>query len=608
MRVGLRGKLAWGFGGLLGVLLALALAGIFWLSRLGSSVEVILRENFRSVLAAEQMKESLERMDSGALFSLTGDPEQGRALADLHGPRFEEALDLELSNITLPGERARAEEVGRLYRRYRADLDGVLDTARPEGERRRLYYGALLPCFTEIKGLADEILTMNQQSMAQASVRARHLAATARRQMVLALVLGAVVAAACVAFLGGAFLGPLGRLTASAQQIERGDYELVLEPRSDDEIGRLAEAFNSMARRLRALRRSDRARLVRAQRISQLTIDSLPDAVAVLTPEGEVELANRAATALVGLAPGEPVPPGHRPWVEPLLEEAERAGRVEARGGYEGALQVFGDGGERFLLPQAVAIRDAELGLVGTTIILVDVTELRRLDAMKSSLVATASHELMTPLTSLSMALHILLEEEVGPLERQQSELLVGARDDAERLRRILEGLLDVSRLESGRGALEPADLAAAALVGDAVEPLRAAFDDKGVELAVVTPPEGLRVPADRTRASLVLTNLLTNALKHTPAGGRVEVTTAAAAGGGARFAVADSGSGIAPEHLGRVFDRFFRVPGEAGPGAGLGLAIAREIVLAHGGAMGVESEPGRGSRFWFELPAAAAG
>ncbi len=607
LRPGLRGKLALGFGGLLLVLLALALAGITWVSRLGGSIEVILRENFRSVLAAQDMKESMERMDSGALFSLTGDPDQGKTLAAVFGDRFEKALALERSNITLPGERERAEAIRRLYGEYRAVLATVLDTARPEAERRGTYYSALLPRFQEIKRLADEILDMNQDNMAQASVRARHLAATARQQMFLALVLGAVLAVGCVLFLGRAILRPLGRLIASTREIERGNYELVIAAPSRDELGQLAEAFNAMARRLRALRRSDQARLARAQRLSQLTIDSLPDAVALLTPEGEVELANRTAASLLGFQPAQPVPAEHRSWVRPLLEEATRFGEVQERRGYGRALQLFPQGVERFLLPQAVAIRDADLGLVGVTLILVDVTELRRLDAMKSSLVSTVSHELMTPLTSLSMALHILLEEKLAPLAPEQTGLLLDAREDAERLRRILEGLLDVSRLEGGGAGLALEAVPPAELVEEAVGPLRPAYADKGVALAAEPDRNLPPVLADRTRASLVLTNFLTNALKHTPAGGQVRIQAAPTAAGAVRFTVADTGRGIPAELQARVFERFYRVPGEQDPGAGLGLAIAREIVEAHGGAIGVESEPGEGSRFWFELPAAGS-
>lgn len=606
VKLRLRTKLAVAFGGLLVVMLAVAAGAIVWSARLGESIHVILSENFRSVLAAQDMKESLERMDSGALFSLTGDPQQGRTLIEAYDPRFQAALDLELSNLTLPGERERAERIAVLYERYETALTAVLDGTRPIAARRESYYGELLPRFQEIKRLADEILDMNQRNMSEASVRAGYLAATARHQMVLALVVGTALAVFCVAFLARSIVQPLARLTESAHQIEQGHYELVVEPTTRDEIGQLAEAFNSMASRLRALRRTDQARLSMVQRVSQLTINSLPDGVFLLDPALVVELANREARELLGITPGEALPTSHREWIGPLVEEASRLGGVQTRGSYERAVQIFHGGRERFFLPQAVAIRDAELGVVGVTVILVDVTDLRRLDAMKSNLVSTVSHELMTPLTSLSMALHILLGERVGALSPEQTELLVSAREDADRLRQILEGLLDVSRLESGASGLELAHTSLAELVERAVAPVRSAFRDKGVALELEPPDGDVRVVADRARAALLLGNLLTNALKHTPAGGSVTVVSRALDAQRAEISVRDTGTGIRAEYQERVFDRFFRVPGETEHGAGLGLAIAQEIAEAHGGRLWLDPDAGPGATFRFEIPRAA--
>jgi signal transduction histidine kinase/HAMP domain-containing protein len=603
--MGLRAKLALGFGGLLLVLLAISAAGLSWLGRLGSSADVILRENFSSVLAAQEMKDAMERLDSGALFALTGNAAEGRELQAANATRFEQALELEKSNITLPGEGEKAAQLEVEYRGYRQVLEAILDDARPLDERRARYYDELLPRFQRIKGLADDILGMNQDNMVEASDRARRLASRARRQMILAMVAGSVLALAGVALLGRAILVPLQRLTASAGDIERGNYELVLEPPSRDELGQLAVAFNAMARRLRDLRRTDQARLLRAQRLSQLTIDSLPDLVVLFTPEGDVELANRAAMTTLGVRAGQPAPESVRPWLTPLLAEVGRSGAVRPSDGYQRSLQLFVGGVERFYLPNAIAIHDADLGWVGVTVVLADVTELRRLDAMKSDVVSTVSHELMTPLTSLSMALHIVLEEKVGPLEPAQVELLVGARQDSERLRRILEGLLDVARLEGGGVKLDLESMEPEALLRETLEPMRPMFDDHQVTLQAAVDPATPRVRADRMRAGVALENYLTNALKHTPPGGSVRVTVDGAAEGKVRFTVADSGPGIAPEHQGRVFERFFRVPGGRDPGTGLGLAIVREVIEAQGGKVGCSSEPGAGASFWLELPAA---
>jgi NtrC-family two-component system sensor histidine kinase KinB len=225
---------------------------------------------------------------------------------------------------------------------------------------------------------------------------------------------------------------------------------------------------------------------------------------------------------------------------------------------------------------------------------------------MKSGLLSVVSHELKTPLTSIRMASHLLLEERVGPLNNKQTELLMAARDDADRLQKIIEDLLDMGRLESGGVKLDLRPESPEKLVTDAVNPLESSFHDKGVHLEIDVPADAPMVLADAQRIEHVFTNLLTNALKFTNPGGRVRVfiepeETVV------RFVVEDTGIGIPQEHLGRVFERFFRVPRNQPPGAGLGLAIAKEIVEVHGGSMAVRSTEGEGSRFSFALPCAEA-
>jgi len=606
--LGLRGKLVLGFGGLLALLTIVGVQSIVWLSRLGGSVDVLLRENYDSVVACQQMKEALDRMDSGALFALAGDPERGRQLAAANAPLFVKALDLELRNITLPGEGPAAFRIRDLYAAYPPLLREVLDAGRPLDARRAAYFRRLLPLFQQIKQAADQVQQMNQDNMVLANHRARALAARASRRMLALLVLGAALAVGFVLFLSRAILLPLSRLTQSVREVEHGNIDLVVPVVSKDEIGELAAAFNAMAGRLRELRRSSRARLLRAQQTSQLAIDSLPDAVAVFSPDLRVELANRTAVSTLGLRPGEPVPPRHADWLPHLLQETARSGTLPDRG-YEAARQIFHDGQERFYLPHAVAVRGADGQLAGITLILSDITNLRRIDEMKSGLLSTVSHELRTPLTSLQMALHVLLDERVGGLTPQQTELLVAARDDAERLRTILVNLLEIARYEAGGQQLHFEPVPSRDLVEMSLAPLRSAFEDHGIRVSVAIAPAAPKVLADPARAPLALGNLLQNALQHTPAGGTVAVQVEPE-DDGVRFSVADSGPGIPQEYLGRVFDRFFQVPGSQG-GAGLGLAIAKEIVQAHGGRIGVESHDGgnggSGATFRFTLPAAPA-
>jgi signal transduction histidine kinase len=215
------------------------------------------------------------------------------------------------------------------------------------------------------------------------------------------------------------------------------------------------------------------------------------------------------------------------------------------------------------------------------------------------------SHELKTPLTGLRMAVYLLLEQNVGALTPQQRELLEGARDDSDRLLRILDNLLDLARLEAGAAGLERREVRVGALVDDIASEAVSFVDAAGqkLEVSIDAETKASRVNVDVGRLRHVFINFLTNASKYSAAETTIMLKTEIAPLNFVRFAVRDEGVGIPPEAVSHVFDRFYRVPGQTQLGVGLGLAIAREIVIAHGGTIACTSEVGRGTEFSFMLP-----
>ena len=402
-------------------------------------------------------------------------------------------------------------------------------------------------------------------------------------------------------FTGRWILRPIHRLIRSADEIRRGNLDLVVAADSRDEIGHLSEAFNTMAASLREFRRTDQAKLLRVQRATQQAFDSLPDAIAVIDAEGRVEVATESARTVFGLKPGVAV--GDLPfgWMADLWRDARQEGRKACLDGQR-SIQRFVEGKERYYQPEAVPILDNERLTTGVILVLKDVTQLRQQDEIKRGVVRTVSHQLNTPLTSVRMAIHLLLGEKVGALNEKQAELLMSAREDSDRLHEILDSLLDLSRFESGKAQMEFKALSPRSIVADAVEPVRRTAQDRGLALQIDVPGDLPDVWADTTRIGHVFDNLLSNALKHTSPGGRIALT-AEADDAWVRFHVSDTGEGIPAAFLTRVFEPFFRVPGRVNEtGAGLGLAIVKEIVEAHGGAVDVESREGEGSTFTFTL------
>jgi two-component system, NtrC family, sensor histidine kinase KinB len=598
----LRQKLSLGLAGLLGIILIIGCQSIVLLSQLGASIDVILRENYRSVVACQEMKEALERIDSGVLFLLLG--YQGKGLEQIRANEsdYEKALRVELNNITLPGEGEKAHKLQKLFGRYKSTVKDATDLNLPTDVRRANYFAKLLPLFEQIKTTADEVLQMNQRNMGDANDSARHRAASAIHRMYFLLIVGVMVAGAFIFFVGRWVLRPITHLIVSANDIKAGNLDLVVKTESRDEIGQLSEAFNSMAESLRQVRRTREARLAQIQYAVRQAFTSLPDPVAVVDLDGQVQVATEAAQSIFGLRPNAQIQSLSLDWVVELFRGALMNGMSVEPNGNQPPIQCFINGDERYFRPKAVPILDREKTVTAVMIVLSDITQQRQQDDLKRGVISTVSHQLKTPLTSIRLAVHLLLGEDLGGLTERQAEVLIAAEEDAERLHRILEGLLDIGRIEAGKAHINFQSVSPHLLASDAMEPFRSACQDRGLSLVMKLPDDLPEVWVDPTRVSHVFANLLSNALKYTGPGGTITLSGEADEQY-IRFSVSDTGKGISQRYLQTVFEEFFRIPDqETGSGIGLGLAIAKEIVEAHGGTITVASGEAEGSTFTFSL------
>lgn len=603
---GLRAKLWIGFGGLLLILLLVSALSIVVLTRYSQALERVFRENYNSAVYCQQMNQSLDELNARAQRMLWSDVEGELLPAEASAIlQFESNLNHQVGNVTLPGERELTDRLATLWGQYkgeyrRFDSAGVAD-------RRQMYSRELLGRYDELKRVAERVAGMNMSNMVSVDGNVKRTLLSVRRALLVLLIVGIALAASLVAAVGATILRPLHALIRAARQIETGNLELNVPVNSRDEIGQLIEAFNAMASRLRELRRHDDARLARTQRTTQLAIDSLPDAVLVISPDGQIEIANQTAGRHFGITPGTCVCDLRLRWLSELHERVKSTRQPFEPEGYKSAIQLFDAGKERFLLPRAEPMLDDRGELIGITVILVDVTALRHADELKSGLVSTVSHELRTPLTALRMAVLMLDEQNVGALTGKQTTLLRTARAQSERLYQIIDNLLDMSRIESGRAQFEFRRTAPAQIVQAAIEPFRQALAEKKVDLEVDLPDLLPDVAADVTYVGHALGNLLSNALKFTPAGGRVRVA-ASLDTDSVVFVVSDTGPGIPEDCAGRIFEKFFRLPRQSGPaGIGLGLAIAKEIAEAHGGRVSFQNRQGGGAEFRLSLPCSPA-
>jgi signal transduction histidine kinase len=435
----------------------------------------------------------------------------------------------------------------------------------------------------------------------QTAVRAGQMVATTERVLSTAIV-GAFLLSILVAWwLATSLLTPIKALTASAVAVGEGDLGRTVPALSRDELGQLARSFNQMAAKLRTYREAVQARVLRTQRTMEATLTSVPDPVFVVGRDGTHEVRNPAAEQIArspDFADGLPLA------LAGPLAQVLASGEHYLPTDYGCVVALHVGREDRYYLPRILAIGDTLTEFKGAAVVLQDVTKFRLLDDAKTNLVGTVSHELKTPLTSLRMAVYLLLEQNMGKLDEQQRELLEGARDDADRLLRILDSLLDLARLEAGASAMERREVTLRQLIEDIAAEARVFTEAAGQSLALRCTPEvgQIRLSVDPERLRHVFINLLTNASKYSPPDGVITLSADAPVDF-VRFAVIDAGPGIPTEALTHVFDRFYRAPGQTKTGAGLGLAIAREIVIAHGGTIGCNSTVGQGTEFYFLLP-----
>jgi signal transduction histidine kinase/HAMP domain-containing protein len=595
--------------------LALSLIIAGWVARrtvaaLEFNAQDILKDNYLSVVAAQRIRDAADDLADAALLHARGRAVLDGAKLGEWRSRLEHELTFQEGNITESGEAEMTARLRAAWTQLRAELDRSMNA--PAAQAEIDYFDKLRPLLGALHGAANDIVAVNQDAMVRKSDRARK-----RAEQGSALLFAVTIGAFLVGILASVYLTnrltrPLFVLTQAVRRMAEGDLAARVRLEGRDEIAQVARELNTMAERLAEYRSSSLGELLQAQQSSQAAIDSLPDPVLVFKWGGALLIANHAAEELFAVdVEGSEVLGRSPPEVRAIvarIEEHIRTGRGPyLPKGLEEAVPITVRDGVRFFLARANPVIDEENRPLGLTILFQDVTRLRRFDELKTDMVATVAHEFRTPLTSLRMAIHLCAEGAVGPLTPKQADLLFAARDDCERLQGIVDDLLDLSRIQAGKIELHRRAVSSGSLLAEAIDEHRSEAQGRSIALELNPLTVDRSVLADPDRVQLVLSNLVKNALCHTPPAGRVELRAAPESDGFLRFEVSDTGPGIPEEHQPQLFQRFFRVPGAPPGGAGLGLYICKEIVESHGGKIGVESDPGQGAIFWFTLPVAAS-
>ncbi|MGE4222301.1 MAG: ATP-binding protein [Vicinamibacterales bacterium] len=622
-RLAIPGHLRLRFVAAAGLLVLTTVTASVWtlvaLNRLSGIVTDTVQQSESVTAVTSQLSGALEREDDAVLLILAGDDRGAQVLIGERSVVDRAVADL-FEILGPDDERELATPLQTELRAYRQASDAVIGVSS-EREALAHYHQKANPILRRAVALTTTIRDRHFALAREAVSGARDEAAAARRAVLLITLAALGIAVAVAWHLTRTVVGPLRRLTEGANAIRGGDFSKRIDVASRDELGELAGAFNQMAEDLAEFRRTNISEVVKAKNTLEATLEALPDAVVLLDATGRIQSMNRAAVTTLAAAGVQGPCTLTDLRIEGLdLRAVTRAittgTDVVASKDLTQTIRIERDGAVQRLLPRVVPVPGPNPQQRGAILVLYEVTDLVRIDEMRSELVAVASHELQTPLTTLRMTL-LMLQEASEVLPIRQRELVDTSLIGVDQLTEIVHEFLDLARIEAGQLRLNLEPLQMPVVVSDALRRIEGQAAAQGITIGCRFAGSMPPVVADPLRLRAVFDNILSNALKYTPSGGSVTLEGRVAMASAetsdvVSVSIADTGPGIPAAFRSRIFDKFFRLEhhdSETRPGArgaGIGLYMCRQIVELHGGVIACDAGAGgRGTRITVTLPAA---
>lgn len=571
-------KLTLGVGLLFLLIILLSLVSGGYILTLKNDTNNILKANYNSLNYSRKMLISLDE----------------EAYDKTAEKRFKTNLELQLRNITESGEHE-------ITQRLKDHVTELKAAAIDEKEHTR----------TLIRQDILQIMQLNMTAIQRKSELANDSSNDALFWIILTGGSCFLIAFILLVQLPKNIAKPIKELTESIRQIASRNYKQRVEFEGHNEFGDLAKSFNTMAEKLDEYNSTQLAEVLYEKKRIETLINNMNDPVIGLDEHGKVVFVNDEAINILNIQKNNLV--GHsakelalsndliRSLIRDLKEIAGDNVQKE-----DPFMNIFMDGKEQYFEKELITISitptgEREQQLIGNVIILRNITSFKELEFAKTNFMATISHELKTPISSIKMSLQLLETKDVGIINEDQRELLRSIREDNERLLKITGELLNLSQIETGniRLFMQPSD--PYKLITQAVEAVQKEAEHDQIRMEIDAEANLSPVSMDMDKTQWVLINLLINAIHYSPTGGVITIRLKQEADQ-LRFEVKDHGEGIAEEYLSRIFDRYFQVPGISKPGSGLGLAICKEFIEAQGGIIGVDSTLGEGSTFFFLL------
>lgn len=591
---------------LMGLVITWAVANLV---SLGKATEAILSENYRSILAAENMVDALERQDSGVLLIFLGDKDKGVKQFRENEAVFFEWLARAKDNITIPGEAEIVKSIETDFAVYRRQFSVMTDFRDPSapGLTPSFYQKTIYPPFAKVREGCIALRNLNEETMYAASVRAGNVATRAIWSTILIASSALLIALIFSLFLAERLVRPLRRFMQASRQISSGEYTVQVPVNTNDELGLLASEFNRMAMQLAQYHEMNIDQIISEKNKGEAILSSIEDGLVVFNTKLKVTGINPAARLMLGLTYTETsslqcadiIP--ERTACELIHNTVERGSCPNLPEEQRIMVITHGERSRHYLFSVTV-IRGRDTNLSGVVLLLRDVTRLKEIEQLKSEFVMAASHELRTPLTGLGMSVDLLLERAGQSFSQKDTALLQAAHEEIQRMKALINDLLNLSKIEAGRIEMEFEHTQVQTLYDHVLAVFKSQAEMKEVSITTELSEALPNVRVDANKITWVLTNLISNALRYVTKGGHIKLL-AYRIGPHVHLAVSDDGPGIPPEYQSKIFQKFVQVKGQEAGGSGLGLAICKEIVHAHAGAIWVESSPGQGSTFTFTVP-----
>ena len=562
MATKLKTKLTVGLVFLFSVILIFGILGTFNINLLSRNADLILKDNYESIRYCNNMLKALEFVnDKKDAFS-----------------NFEENLKKQEANITEPGEKEQTEEIRKNFEELKTN---------PKDSSN----------YPEIRLSIYEVLDLNASAIYRKNAAAQETAANAKRWLAIIFTVLTLISFTFIFNLPGIVSGPIQSLSDGIKEIANKNYNKRIYLKQKDELGDLALAFNSMAEKLDHYENSNIAKMQFEKSRIETIINQMRDGIIGLDAKRNILFLNVVAQKLMGLKETDIVGK-YAPDVALKNDLMRKLLQTDAD---KKDLKIYLDDKEGFFNKDVLDVKNNQ-EVIGQVIVLRNITIFHELNEAKTNFIATVSHELKTPISSIKMSAQLLSDERTGPLAEDQKQLVNSIHDDAERLLKITSELINMAQVETGNIQFNLQITPVTAIVEDALDAVQVQAQQKNISIKTTIAPETPLIHADKEKTTWVMINLLTNAIKYSFESSAIEIY-AGQRNGHVEVSVKDHGRGIDEKYLSRVFDRYFKVPGsQERSRTGLGLAISKEFIEAQGGKIWVHSQIGAGSEFGFSF------